>query len=182
MASSKSDTYDAFASPAASHAVDMEFSSMQSASSVLRSTATTSDKTLYDHDLVMVFPRREGGEQKKPDDFTLHSFVHIMMGKDPERSDRANKIVVDPFQRVLRTSRCFLDERGCDVVMDTSNDHNEDSEQRRLETQQQLLKNEYTQFIGSSEATTETKFCELIATAIARRVQLACGLTTRMFL
>ncbi|KAG1703865.1 hypothetical protein DVH05_006874 [Phytophthora capsici] len=176
------DAYDAFASPATnSHAVDMEFSSMQSAkSSVLHSTG--SDKTLYDHDLVMVFPRREGGELKKPDDFTLRSFVQLMLGKDPERSQRANKIVIDPFQRVLRTSRCFLDEQGCDVVLDTSNDHSDDSEQRRLETQQQLLKNEYEQFIGDAEATTETKFCELVATSIARRVQLACGLTTRMFL
>ncbi|KAG6976300.1 hypothetical protein JG688_00001510 [Phytophthora aleatoria] len=179
---SPADAYDAFASPATAHsAVDMEFSSMQSAQSfVLRSTS--SDKTLYDHDLVMVFPRREGGELKKPDDFTLSRFVHLMMGKDQERSQRANKIVVDPFQRVLRTPRCFLDERGCDVVMDTSNDHSEESEQRRLETQQQLIKNEYEQFIGNTEATTETRFCELVATAIARRVQLACGLTTRMFL
>lgn len=149
-------------------------------SSVLHSTG--SDKTLYDHDLVMVFPRREGGELKKPDDFTLRSFVQLMLGKDPERSQRANKIVIDPFQRVLRTSRCFLDEQGCDVVLDTSNDRSDDSEQRRLETQQQLLKNEYEQFIGDAEATTETKFCELVATSIARRVQLACGLTTRMFL
>ncbi|KAL4109547.1 hypothetical protein PRIC1_001246 [Phytophthora ramorum] len=175
-------SYDAFASPAASHAaLEMEFSSMQSAqsSSVFRST---SDKTLYDHDLVLVFPRRQGGELKKPDDFTLHRFVQIMLGKDPERSQRANKIVVDPFQRVLRTPRCFLDERGCDVVMDTSNDHSEDGEQCRLETQQQLLKNEYEKFVGSAEATTETTFCELVATAVARRVQLACGLSTRMFL
>ncbi|GMF28798.1 unnamed protein product [Phytophthora lilii] len=187
MASRSEDShnaYDAFASPAASHAaIEMEFSSMQSAqSSVFRSTGTTGDKTLYDHDLVMVFPRREGGELKKPDDFTLRSFVQLMMGKDLERSQRANKIVVDPFQRVLRTPRCFLDDRGVDVVMDTSNDHSENGEQRRLETQQQLLKNEYEQFIGSTEATTETRFCELVATAISRRVQLACGLTTRMFL
>ncbi|KAE9355831.1 hypothetical protein PR003_g2645 [Phytophthora rubi] len=175
------DAYDAFSSPAIHAAIDMEFSSMQSAqSSVLKSTG--SDKTLYDHDLVMVFPRREGGELKKPDDFTLRSFVQLLMGKDPERSQRANKIVVDPFQRVLRTSRCFLDDRGVDVVMDTCNDHSDVGEQRRLETQQQLLKNEYQQFVGSLEATTETKFCELVATAIARRVQLACGLTTRLFL
>ncbi|KAE9332289.1 hypothetical protein PF008_g15013 [Phytophthora fragariae] len=175
------DAYDAFSSPAIHAAIDMEFSSMQSAqSSVLKSTG--SDKTLYDHDLVMVFPRREGGELKKPDDFTLRSFVQLLMGKDPERSQRANKIVVDPFQRVLRTSRCFLDDRGVDVVMDTSNDHSDVGEQRRLETQQLLLKNEYQQFVGSLEATTETKFCELVATAIARRVQLACGLTTRLFL
>jgi hypothetical protein len=176
------EAYDAFASPAASHtAVEMDFSSMQSASSSVFKSAA-SDKTLYDHDLVMVFPRREGGELKHPDNFSLRSFVQLMMGKDPERSQHANKIVVDPFQRVLRTSRCFLDDRGCDVVMDTSNDHSELGEQRRLETQQQLLKNEYEHFVGSTEATTETQFCELVATAIARRVQLACGLTTRMFL
>ncbi|KAF4321974.1 hypothetical protein BBO99_00003272 [Phytophthora kernoviae] len=181
---SSHDSYDAFASPAASHAIEMEFSSMQSAqSSLLKSgDGSTREKTLYDHDLVMVFPRRQGGEAKKPDDFTLRSFVQLMMGKDVERSQRHNKIMIDPFQRVLRTPRCFLDDRGVDVVMDTSNDHSEDGEQKRLETEQQLLKNEYERFVGSTDATSEEKFCELVATAISRRVQLACGLTTRMFL
>ncbi|CAH0492872.1 unnamed protein product [Peronospora farinosa] len=173
--------YDAMESPSASSHAAIE---MEASTSVFKSTGTPlgSDKMLYDHDLVMVFPRREGGELKKPEEFTLRRFVHLMIGKDQERSKRANKIVVDPFQRVLRTPRCFLDDRGCDVVMDTSNDHSETAEQRRLETQQQLLENEYKQFVGSTQATTETKFCELVATAISRRVQLACGLTTRMFL
>ncbi|CEG40388.1 Protein required for meiotic chromosome segregation [Plasmopara halstedii] len=171
--------YDSLASPHS--CVEMEFSSMQSASSSVHFPANN-DKMLYDHDLVMVFPRREGGEMKKPDDFTMNSFVQLLLGKDTTRSQRLNKVVIDPFQRVLRTSRCFLDERGRDVAMDTSHDHSEQGEQRRLMRQQQLLEHEYVQFIGNSDATTETRFCELVATAIARRIQLACGLTTRMFL
>ncbi|CAH0478562.1 unnamed protein product [Peronospora belbahrii] len=179
--------YDAIASPRTkSHAaIEMDANTIQkaqSSSSDFKSTGTASEKTLYDHDLVMVFPRREGGEQKKPRDFTLESFLHLMIGKDLERSKSTNKIVVDPFQRVLRTPRCFLDDRGCDAVMETSMDHSETGEQHRLEIQQQFLMNEYRTFIGSTEPTTETKFCELVATAISRRVQLACGLTTRMFL
>ncbi|TDH65902.1 hypothetical protein CCR75_005367 [Bremia lactucae] len=176
MATGRANAYDSLASP--HEAVDMKFSSMQSASSL----PVGCDTTLYDHDLVMVFPRREGGEAKKPDDFTQCSFVQLMMGKDTVRSQRAGNLVVDPFQRVLRTSRCFLDERGCDAVLDSSCDHSEQSEHRRLEHQEKLLQKEYVQFIGSSDATTETRFCELVATTIARRVQLACGLTTRMFL
>uniref|UniRef100_M4B5K8 Anoctamin transmembrane domain-containing protein n=1 Tax=Hyaloperonospora arabidopsidis (strain Emoy2) TaxID=559515 RepID=M4B5K8_HYAAE len=165
MSSTETDAYDALASPTASHAA-----------------IPVAPKTLYDHDLVMVFPRREGGELKKPEDFTVRSFVHLFLGKDLARSQRSRTIVVDPFQRVLRTSRCFLDDHGRPVVEDTSHDHSDASEQRRLEMQEQLLEHEYEQFIGSRQATTEAKFCELVATAVARRVQLACGLTTRLFL
>ncbi|RLN81529.1 hypothetical protein BBJ28_00024684, partial [Nothophytophthora sp. Chile5] len=179
-------SYDAFASPANSHAVQMDFSSMQSAasSSIFKSMGASDayENTLYDRDLVLVFPRREGGEVKKPEDFTMRSFVKLLMGKDQQNSQRLDKIVIDPFRRVLRTPRCFLDDAGCDVVMDTSNDHGEVGEQRRLETEQQLLKTEYERFVGSTDPTTELRFCELVATAISRRVQLACGLTTRMFL
>ncbi|RLN78126.1 hypothetical protein BBJ28_00025970, partial [Nothophytophthora sp. Chile5] len=179
-------SYDAFASPANSHAVQMDFSSMRSAtsSSVFKSMGASDayENTLYDRDLVLIFPRREGGEVKKPEDFTMRSFVKLLMGKDQQNSQRRDKIVIDPFRRVLRTPRCFLDDAGCDVVMDTSNDHGELGEQRRLETEQQLLKTEYERFVGSTDPTTELRFCELVATAISRRVQLACGLTTRMFL
>lgn len=178
MPHGRSKSYNAFASP---HTVELEFSSMESASPSVHFTMSD-DKTLHDYDLVMIFPRREGGELKKPDDFTLSTFVQLMLGKNTTHSRRSNKIVVDPFQRVLRTSRCFLDERGGDVVMDSSHEHSEQGDQRRLRIQQQLLQKEYEQFIGSREATTEIRFCELVATTIARRVQLACGLTTRMFL
>uniref|UniRef100_A0AAV1TWX0 Uncharacterized protein n=1 Tax=Peronospora matthiolae TaxID=2874970 RepID=A0AAV1TWX0_9STRA len=136
MSSTETDAYDALASPTASHAA-----------------IPVTSKTLYDHDLVMVFPRREGGELKKPEDFTVRSFVRLFLGKDLARSQRSKTIVVDPFQRVLRTSRCFLDDRGRPVVEDTSHDHSDASEQRRLEMQEQLLEHEYEQFIGSREAT-----------------------------
>ncbi|CAI5733837.1 unnamed protein product [Hyaloperonospora brassicae] len=167
MSSADPNAYDALASPTSHAAIPV---------------APERSQTLYDSDLVMVFPRRTGGELKKPEDFTVHRFVRLLMGKDAARSERSQTIVVDPFQRVLRTSRCFLDDGGRHVGHDTSHDHSDASDQQRLETQQQLLEHEYEQSIGSKDATSETKFCELVATAIARRVQLACGLTTRLFL
>lgn len=180
------DAYDAFASPAAAtgtHAIQMEFSQMQSGSglSVAKTAGSNGyDSTLYDHDLVMIFPRREGGELKKPEEFTMEAFVNLFSGKDAERSKRQSKIVIDTFRRVLLTTRCYLDDMGRDTVMNES-EYNESLEQRRLQTEQSILENEYIQFVGSKLATTEALFCELVATSVARRVQLACGLTTRMF-
>lgn len=175
------DAYDVFASPAAgTHAIQMEFSQMQSGSGLTMAKTNGYDSTLYDHDLVMIFPRREGGELKKPEEFTMEAFVNLFSGKDVERSKRQNKIVIDTFRRVLLTTRCYLDDMGRDTVMNES-EYNETLEQRRFQTEQSILENEYIQFVGSKVATTEALFCELVATSVARRVQLACGLTTRMF-
>lgn len=184
--SSSNDGYKHMASPANggthSHEVRMDFSQHMESSRALKSDGSR-EHTLYDHDLVMIFPRREGGELKEPDDFTLDAFVALLTGKDRARSQRHHKVVIDPFARVLRTRRCFLDDHGRDLVQDDAeNDHSEKAEQRRLLTIERLLESEYEKVVGSRQPTTELQFCELVAMAIARRVQLACGLTTRMFL
>ncbi|RLN26609.1 hypothetical protein BBJ28_00017546, partial [Nothophytophthora sp. Chile5] len=184
-AATPQDSYDAVESPTSEHAIHLDVGPKQKSMSIFQKNGAASDayeNTLYEHDLVLVFPRREGGEAKKPEDFTMPSFVQVLMGKDAKRSQRRDKIVIDPFQRVLRTQRCFLDDHGNEAVADSSHDHSEVGEQKRLETDQKLLEAEYQAFVGSADATTELRFCELVATAISRRVQLACGLTTRMFL
>lgn len=190
MPRANADSYDYFTSPANAQAVELEFSSMRDASRSARKLSGLNggvvdiggeSSMLYDYDLVMIFPLRSGGEEKDPDDFTLDAFVRLLTGKDSERSQQQGRIVIDPFLRVLRTARCFLDDMGRNTVMDTTHEHSEKAEQQRLLTEQQLLEKEYEHFIGSRGPTTEQRFCELVATSIARRVQLACGLTTRMF-
>lgn len=178
------ESYKHMESPANAHSINMDFSNMTSAASrkCLEDSTVTYSKTMYDHDLVMIFPRREGGELKKPEDFTVSAFVELLLGKDRHKSKRQNKIVIDPFARVLRTTRCFLDDMGHDLVVDDGgNDHSDKAEQQRLIAEERILEGEYEKEIGSREPTTEALFCELVAKSIARRVQLACGLTTRLF-
>ncbi|KAL7692429.1 putative anoctamin [Plasmopara halstedii] len=132
------------------------------------------ENTMFENDLVMIFPLREGGEEKKAELFSMQAFVALLLGSDL-------KHYFCPFQRVLRTPRCFLDEHGSDTVKTSYSESGQETE-NRLESEQHFLEAEYEQFIGSTGFTTERRFCELVATAISRRVQLACGLTTRMFL
>ncbi|DAZ98242.1 TPA: hypothetical protein N0F65_011710 [Lagenidium giganteum] len=142
------------------------------------------EQKLYDVDLVMIFPRRQGGEVKHPEAFTVHVFVSLLMGKKTDsalllssrggiRASVAEAIEIDTVQRVLRTPRCYLDDAGRDVF-------NKDEDP--LKQMEDLLTQEYEREIGSLEPTSELQFCELVAKAMARRVQIACGLTTRMFL
>jgi hypothetical protein len=178
--------YDYFTSPANAQAVELEFSAMRDASAGRRKLTGLeagggTGNIMYDYDLVMIFPLRSGGEEKDPDDFTIDRFVRLLTGKDPERSQDRGRIVIDPFLRVLRTARCFLDDMGRDTIMSTAHEHSEKAEQQRLQTEEKMLEKEYERFVGSRAPATEQRFCELVAKAIARRVQLACGLTTRMF-
>ncbi|KAJ0407910.1 hypothetical protein P43SY_009197 [Pythium insidiosum] len=140
-----------------------------------------SDKPrLYEPDLVMIFPMRNG-ESKSDREFTVEAFVSLLMGKDQKKSKRRNKIVVDAFQRVFRTPRCYLDDQGREQLILREGDHSEQAEQERWASEERLLKEEYERVIGNSEPTDEKTFCRLVAKSVARRVQLACGLTTRMF-
>ncbi|GAB9469453.1 hypothetical protein Gpo141_00006732 [Globisporangium polare] len=193
MASSTeaNESYKHMESPVGTHAIRMDFSNHMETMTAsqkdalvggIPSSGGVNEKTLYDHDLVMIFPRREGGELKKPEEFTINAFVALLTGKDRHRSKRHGKIMIDPFARILRTKRCFLDDAGHDPIPDDAdNDHSEKAEQSRLITEERVLEDEYEKVIGSRQPTTEVLFCELVAMTIARRVQLACGLTTRMF-
>ncbi|ETL43724.1 hypothetical protein F442_06048 [Phytophthora nicotianae P10297] len=156
------------------HSIQVELSPRSKPASIFHRFGAVSDayeNTMFENDLVMLFPIREGGELKKPELFTMQAFVTLFLGSNSKHSHR-------PFQRVLRTARCFLDEHGNDMV----ETHKGGGDCDRFDIEQQILEAEYKKFVGSTESTTECRFCELVATAISRRVQLACGLTTRMFL
>ncbi|GMF20978.1 unnamed protein product [Phytophthora fragariaefolia] len=158
------------------HAIQVNISPTNKPASIFYKFGGVSDayeNTMYENDLVMIFPLREGGEVKKPEAFTVEAFVDLLLGKDTKHNRH-------PFQRVLRTPRCFLDELGNDMV-EAISPRNSSAGDSSAEVERQLLENEYEKFVGSTEPTTEHRFCELVATAISRRVQLACGLTTRMF-
>ncbi|RLN64909.1 hypothetical protein BBP00_00003151 [Phytophthora kernoviae] len=160
--------------PVNEHSIQVDIISKQKSASIFHKNGAVSDvyeNTMFDHDLVMIFPRREGGETKKPDAFTVQAFVNLLLGEDNKRSRNM-------FQRVLRTPRCFLDDHGNDLMESMSD---EVGDLNRSEIKRKLLEAEYETFVGSMGPTTERCFCELVATAISRRVQLACGLTTRMF-
>ncbi|KAI9997720.1 hypothetical protein PInf_001651 [Phytophthora infestans] len=161
--------------PVNEHSIQVEISPRNKPASIFHRFGAVSDayeNTMFENDLVVIFPLRGGGEVKRPEAFSMQAFVTLLLGSDSQHSHH-------PFQRVLRTPRCFLDEHGNDLVEANKSDA---AEFNRFEVEQQTLEAEYEQFVGSTEATTERRFCELVATAISRRVQLACGLTTRMFL
>jgi hypothetical protein len=160
------------------HSIQVDVSPKSKPASIFYKYGAASDayeNTLFDHDLVMIFPLREGGEGKKPEAFTRQAFVDLLLGRDSKRSHH-------PFQRVLRTRRCFLDDLGNDILECTGPRSSSTADTSNLnDAEHKVLEAEYEKFVGSAEPTTERRFCELVATAISRRVQLACGLTTRMF-
>jgi len=137
-----------------------------------------SKSKLYSSDLVLVFPRRQGGEIKCPENFTRTQFINKMLGikKVENAVDYKKKTIQqDPLREVFRTDRCFLNELGLPTI-EASIDADS-----RLNKKVEYLEEEYAKFVGSAESTTEVMFCELIAIAVAKRIQLACGLTTNMF-
>ncbi|KDO32354.1 hypothetical protein SPRG_02832 [Saprolegnia parasitica CBS 223.65] len=138
-------------------------------------------------DYVLELPHRSGGEVSKPDSFTQKAFVQLMLG-----------FSVTGIPAVLRTSKCFVSNDGHPFTStnpetfastDWVKSHNNGRSTltqgtaanadviRRID----CLRAEYLEYIGSSEATTEALFCELIARAVAKRIQLVCGLSTTMF-
>jgi hypothetical protein len=172
----KDSAYAAMRSPATSATPHIQIEMLDKTEA-----SSSTDKVMYGHDLVMIFPYREGGEAKKPENFTVEAYVSLMMGKDHERSTQKGVRVIDTFQRALRTRRCYLDDQGRELLPPSDADHSVQAQQRRWHQEEQLLTVEYEKFIGDLSPTSEAKFCELVAVSIARRVQLACGLTTRMF-
>lgn len=134
---------------------------------------------LYDHDMVLIFARQTGGERKDPNEYSMGAFVALMLGIDEDKSRKVGYLVSDAFHRVLRTKRCFISESHVDHHDRMSLFH-EFSE--HFQSEQKQLEKEYQAFTGSTENTTQLIFSELVASAIARRLQVTCGLTTRMFL
>ncbi|ETV84103.1 hypothetical protein, variant [Aphanomyces astaci] len=148
-------------------------------------------------DLVMVFSLRSGGEVKHPERFTQAKFVKRMLGLC-----RGKKPVVNELKSVFRTDKCFLDDSGrpfdlspplgqdapipptnaamIAIHLDDDDDDNALA-QSELERKMACLQAEYVAYVGSANDTTETKFCELVVRSMAKRLQLTCGLTVRMF-
>ncbi|OQR80494.1 anoctamin, partial [Thraustotheca clavata] len=137
-------------------------------------------------DIVMIFPRRSGGELQHPNRFTQNKFVRLMLGWH----DR----IQNELKAVFRSGKCFTTDDGnpfpltkCNplstkwIKVTEINDPLHKNEyvcelQRRID----CLREEYVNYTASNKKTTEVIFCELVATAIAKRIQLACGLSTYM--
>ncbi|RHY14559.1 hypothetical protein DYB32_010837 [Aphanomyces invadans] len=139
----------------------------------------------------MVFALRTGGEVKHPERFTQAKFVKRMLGLG-----RGKKPVMNELKAVYRTDKCYLDDAGRPfevasvgpidpaapanaVAINLGTD--DEAVQSELERKMACLKAEYVAYVGSADGTTETKFCELVVRSIAKRLQLTCGLTVRMF-
>ncbi|RHY71754.1 hypothetical protein DYB38_000937 [Aphanomyces astaci] len=147
-------------------------------------------------DLVMVFSLRSGGEVKHPERFTQAKFVKRMLGLC-----RGKKPVVNELKSVFRTDKCFLDDSGrpfdlspplgqdapipptnaAMIAIHLDDDDDNALAQSELERKMACLQAEYVAYVGSANDTTETKFCELVVRSMAKRLQLTCGLTVRMF-
>eukprot|EP00937_MAST-01D_sp_MAST-1D-sp2_P003828 g3828.t1 len=149
------------------------------------------------YDMILLFPRPTGGLKVRTgsrllgtagyEDFSQDRFVREMLGlrRDPDTGTE----FIHSAVRVLKTPRCFLDDRGRQrvgfggsgrVVEEASRLGMEESQR---EAMKQALREEYEAGNdGSAEPTTEKRYYELVARAVARRLQLACGLTTEMFL
>ncbi|OQR90610.1 anoctamin-like protein [Achlya hypogyna] len=141
-------------------------------------------------DLVMVFPRRTGGERLNPEKFTQKRFVQTMLGL----SDHAS---TDNLTAILRSAKCFVSNDGCpfapaayealpttDWIKSSQTSPPTETFQMRydeLTRRMDCLRYEYVESLGSAADTTEEAYCELMARAIAKRIQLVCGLTTYMF-
>ncbi|RHY31801.1 hypothetical protein DYB32_003155 [Aphanomyces invadans] len=139
----------------------------------------------------MVFALRTGGEVKHPERFTQAKFVKRMLGLG-----RGKKPVMNELKAVYRTDKCYLDDAGRPfevasvgpidpaapanaVAINLGTD--DEAVQSELERKMACLKAEYVAYVGSADGTTETKFCELVVRSTAKRLQLTCGLTVRMF-
>jgi hypothetical protein len=146
-------------------------------------------------DLVMIFPRRSGGELKEPSRFTQTKFVKKMLGLYTPFSLSKKAMLQNELQSVLRTPECFILMNGLSYdgsyPPHPTGDNDDDCVDQRsvddtqsyneLKRRMDCLRQEYDSFIGSSQDTTEEKFCELVARAVSMRIQLTCGLTTKMF-
>jgi hypothetical protein len=159
-------------------------------------------------DLVLVFPlRKDGKKTTDPKKHCMEAYVQQMLGlksfEQEVEDEQGNKTkqtteFMEESQKNLRTDRCFLDDNG-HSMLDTHTSRNHSSAGRKMsstgsslvaQTEEQkgaeikerkrLLEDEYKTFVGDDQPTTVDKFDEMIAKSIAKRLQLACGLATRL--
>ncbi|KAH9109077.1 hypothetical protein LEN26_010766 [Aphanomyces euteiches] len=123
-----------------------------------------------DVDLVLLFNLKSGGEVKHAERFTKEKFLKRMLGLRETRKGPA----VNELKTVLKTPKCFVDDAG---VPFKTNNGSTDS----VDNKMACLAAEYKDFVGSDGNATEAAFCQLVARAVAKRLQLTCGLTVKMF-
>lgn len=95
-------------------------------------------------------------------------------------STSKDDIVQDPLRLVFRTPRCFLNDVGLPMDFPQRNPGQAPT-QLSTEDCQHILQQEYKHYIGHVDPIPQKRFCELIVAAITRRLQVACGLSTRVF-
>ena len=139
-------------------------------------------------DICLIFPCGTDSKLKKDmKNNTVVEFQRVMLGLRVEKQPFKKEVfeVQNKTFQVLKTRRCFLRDDG-DVHIEEV-DHNQvdadklqRAEAKQTEQMKKHLTEEYKAFIGNLEATTTRRFHELVASAIVRRLQLSCGLTTCM--
>ncbi|DAZ98225.1 TPA: hypothetical protein N0F65_011693 [Lagenidium giganteum] len=122
--------------------------------------------TLYAADLVLRF-----NVERVPSDTSLARYLHLFIGLPP-----LDDAPVDPVTRVLRTRRCFLCHDGHGVLDDAM------STAEQVEAMAAALQREYEAEMQDTrlDLPPPQRFGVLVAKTVARRIQLACGLTTHM--
>jgi hypothetical protein len=157
-----------------------------------KSTRITNPGPAMKYDLVLMFPYKSGLEKsQRKNNFNKATFINSMLGiRVVKRSDGVTEEFIDEAQRILRSSRCFLLPDGTPneaiskiektlLQTENRNDILELNHQLMEETKR-CLHNEYVEFTGSDEPTTQQKFVELMLRTVVKRVRTACGLTTKM--
>jgi hypothetical protein len=117
----------------------------------------------------------------------LAHFQKVMLGLRVEKvpfKKEAFEVRNKTFQ-VLKSVNCFTTPEGAPYIDEIDRHTMTPTELRKAEAQQAKemknhLQEEYRSFVGSLDPTTTRKFHELVASAIVRRLQLSCGLSTRM--
>ena len=141
-------------------------------------------------DVCLVFPcgadTHARGRKQKSQTGLAH-FQKVMLGLRVEKvpfKKEAFEVRNKTFQ-VLKSVNCFTTPEGAPYIDEIDRHTMTPAELRKAEAQQAKemknhLQEEYRSFVGSLDPTTTRKFHELVASAIVRRLQLSCGLSTRM--
>ncbi|OQS01158.1 anoctamin-like protein [Achlya hypogyna] len=138
-------------------------------------------------DLVLLLPLRKGDELKNPTKYSQKSFVKRILGLTAQSQN--------DLKAIFKSAECFVANDGRPYNADTTDvfasadwvktlpalSKSDPADQAELTRRIECLRQEYIASTGSAADTTEEQFCELMARAVAKRIQLVCGLTTSMF-
>jgi anoctamin-10 len=157
----------------------------------------------YAADLVLLFPRREGAEIKLGRVFDQKRYVDTLLGlRRDVKANGTEDLIIDEGRRVLRSDRCFMPDpmkKTTDAaeyklntryealvamsktISETDDPMEKDSlGRKKIAMMCEILEEEYVVGAGSEEPTTELEYGLMMCKAVVRRLQLACGLSTKM--